>query len=73
MFPSLQNTELILFCLLTEADLCVFVGVDADSAERPSLSGDGHHRQGNGEEIRQVLQEDDHPVFTERSRKKVSS
>lgn len=54
------------------SDLCVLAGADADSAERPSLSGDGHHRQGNGEEVWQVLQEDALPVFTERSRKKVS-
>lgn len=48
------------------------VGADADFAERPSVSGDGHHRQGNGEEVWQVLQEDALPVFTERSREKVS-
>ncbi len=58
--------------LLTEADLCMSVGADADFAERPSLSGDRHHRQRNGEEVRQVLQEDALPVFTERSREKVS-
>lgn len=48
------------------------VGADADFAERPSMSGDRYHRQGNGEEVWQVLQEDALPVFTERSRKKVS-
>lgn len=54
------------------SDLCMLAGADADFAEWPSLPGDGHHRQGNGEEVWQVLQEDALPVFTERSRKKVS-
>jgi len=57
---------------LTETHLCVSAGADADSAERPSLSGDRHHRQGYGEEVWQVLPEDALSVFTERSRKRVS-
>lgn len=56
---------------LTNVDLCWCAGADVDLAERPSLSGDGDHRQGNGEEVRQVLQEDAQPLFTERSRKEV--
>lgn len=50
----------------------VCVGADADPAEWPSLSGDGYHRQGNGEEVWQVLQEDALSVFTKRSKVKVS-
>ena len=46
-------------------------GVDADAAEWPSVPGDRHHRQGDGEEIWKILQEDDLDVSTERTRKKV--
>lgn len=48
-------------------------GVDADAAERPSDPGDRHHRQGDGEEIWQILQEDDLIVSTEGPREKVQA
>lgn len=49
----------------------VSLGVDADAAEWPSNPGDWHHRQGDGEEIWQILQEDDLAVSTEGPREKV--
>lgn len=49
----------------------MFSGVDADAAERPTSSGDGHHRQGDGEEVWKILQEDDFPVSTEGPGEKV--
>ena len=46
-------------------------GLDADAAERPPIPGDRHHRQGDGKEIRQILQEDDLAVSAEGPREKV--
>lgn len=51
--------------------VCVCVGADADPAEWPPLPGDRYHRQGNGKEVWQVLQEDALSVFTKRSKVKV--
>ena len=51
--------------------VCISVGADADPAEWPSLLGDGHPGQGDGEEVWQVLQEDDLTLSTERAWEKV--
>jgi len=51
--------------------VCVCAGADADPAERPALPGDWHHRQGDGEEVRQIPEEDDLAVLTEGPREKV--
>lgn len=40
-------------------------GLDADTAEWPPSPGDWDHRQGDGKEIWQILQEDDLPMSTE--------
>lgn len=43
----------------------VFSGLDADTAEWPPSPGDWHHRQGDREKIRQILQKDDLLVSNE--------
>lgn len=53
-----------LFCVVS-------AGLDADAAERAPSIGDRDRRQGDGEEIRQILQEDDRPVSTEGPREEV--
>lgn len=57
--------------VFTKQLILVFIflcpGVDADFAERPPYSGDGRYRQGNGEEVWQVIQENAVFVFTKRS------
>lgn len=54
----------ILFCVVSS-------GLDADVAEWPPGVGDRDHGQGDGEEIRQILQEDDCPLSTEGPGEKV--
>lgn len=53
-----------LFCVVSS-------GLDADTAEWSPGVGDRDHRQGDGEEIRQILQEDDRAVSTEGPREEV--
>lgn len=69
---EMQNERKVSICEHSRSlFLVASSGLDADAAEWPPGVGDRDHRQGDGKEIRQILQEDDRPVSTEGPREEV--